>query len=47
MVGRLSEKCIADAQFLSALVRFGSLADIPPTNPDVRFTPESGHVQRN
>jgi hypothetical protein len=27
-------------------VRFGSLADITPINPDVRFTPESGHCWR-
>src|SRR5262245_16855909 len=27
-------------------VRFGSLADIPNTNRDVRFTPKSGRVQR-
>jgi hypothetical protein len=28
-------------------IRFGSLADICSANRHVRFTPESGHVQRN
>jgi hypothetical protein len=27
-------------------VRFGSLADIEAPSPDVRFTPESGHLKR-
>jgi hypothetical protein len=27
-------------------VRFGSLADVLPRDRRVRFTPESGHVQR-
>jgi hypothetical protein len=27
-------------------VRFGSLAEVKASNIDVRFTPESGHLQR-
>ena len=30
----------------SSHVRFGSLADMTPSNRDVRFTPESGHAMR-
>ena len=32
---------------LPLVVRFGSLADITARLRDVRFTPESRHVQRN
>jgi hypothetical protein len=32
---------------IKADVRFGSLADIPTISGNVRFTPESGHVQCN
>jgi hypothetical protein len=44
MIGGMgSDGHFARQQFSAANVRFGSLADIEPRPPDVRFTPKSGH----